>query len=387
MRRYYLLLICFLLTWSWAKASEIKPVILIQPDSGYTPANDNEARLFHGLSIYAEKEIKEEFPGTEIWTLSSVQQMANGLREFAILGDEKAADGFSSLLSNVTQADYLFYITVRIIGKQFFLGLRLDDPYAKNIGLMRKTESRSSENELMDLIDDFVKEMAYFEICPYRGDLNITINSETNNRNDNSYGTFCNNKPGTYKMWRTTKGKSSVEWSLSKIAKYKCDGNVDGTFDEEFVTHIENPCHACPSGTVGFRKSHEVVTRKSSVEKLSAISVSHVSKRTGENESFKDARARIVFRKDGTYLIEIKASSDYFNGDIHEREEVEGICETQGKDKTHQQLINIPLNVILGPFNGTPWDKQFADQGEKPVNNPEINETGTYSYSFNLSRR
>jgi hypothetical protein len=99
------------------------------------------------------------------------------------------------------------------------------------------------------------------------------------------------------------------------------------------------------------------------------------------------ARIELAFLNDSTYTIRVKAVSK--PGTMQKRTEkrAEGICDNVNtKPEIVTIKLDLPLNLILGPFSGTARDKVLAQKNTIKRVDPATDEEITINYEFNLQR-
>lgn len=340
------------------------------------------------LNAFVEDEltgkIMNEFPCADVLSVSSLRYIMTYTREAALLGNDEMGEKGMDALRRVMNADYLVYIDLNTIGSTYYLMLRLEEPQRARM-LINQTKSGSSPEQLEQLIDDFVNEMAYYEICPYLGNFTVKVHSTLEKEDQMSFEVYCNEKEQTQVVSTKTIAEITTDWSLEKNGYRQGKGEMSYTSFEEIITVNEAPCYRCSSGRMAGRTSHLTKTSTAKGDKVSTeSSFSNQPLYDGQEEVFDDVRVKIKFNKDDTYLIMVNASSANIPTTITEVEEISGSCDTGGKNESHTKFKTTSVDHIFGPFKGTPQQKNLKESGEF---SEDVNGTKKeYQFSFNLTR-
>jgi hypothetical protein len=101
-----------------------------------------------------------------------------------------------------------------------------------------------------------------------------------------------------------------------------------------------------------------------------------------------DARIRITFLDDGTYLLTVKATSEKGPMKITTEKKVDGPCTSSNENEppdTKTKSIDVPITAVFGPYKGTPEDKVLSQNEEKDVSQGK--EKTTVKIDFTLARQ
>ena len=99
-------------------------------------------------------------------------------------------------------------------------------------------------------------------------------------------------------------------------------------------------------------------------------------------EIFSDVRITLKFNQNGTYSLIANAASDNVSTTTKIVEEISGSCDTEEKNESHPYKKTIPLDIILGPFNGTPFQKTLKESGENATEDKKEKTVIKYNYEL-----
>jgi len=172
---------------------------------------------------------------------------------------------------------------------------------------------------------------------------------------------------------------STLKWNLNKTGRRQTSGTATYNFHQNETTVFDYSCYRCESGTEGAAKITETLESEARVEGLSTES-------TFEGNKVEDARVKIVFNDDGTYVLEVEATSR--TGYLKETKEkkVEGACPEEGEPSdTKNRKLDVPFKVLLGPYKGSPEDKILQQKETKDASTGK--EIVTVKIDFTLTRQ
>jgi len=215
------------------------------------------------------------------------------------------------------------------------------------------------------------------EICPFTGSVNIEVKSER----DESSSTSTTCDAGSIVTDIDIKSNSTLRWELVKESLEGASGTVTYDLKENYKTVISNPCYICKDGTKGFAKTEDTKDSEAKVEGLSNESVS-------DGAQVSDARIKITFLDDGTYLLSVKATSEKGPMKITTEKKVDGPCMGNNENEppdTKNKSIDVPFTAVFGPYKGTPQDKVLSQSEEKDVSQGK--EKASVKIDFTLTRQ
>jgi len=223
------------------------------------------------------------------------------------------------------------------------------------------------------LVDQLKKQ----EICPYMGSVNIEVSSKR--EESSSTSTPCD--AGLIVTDVEINSNSTLRWELVKEDLARTSGTVTYDLKENYKTVISNSCYVCEDGTKGFAKTTETTESEANVQGLSNESVS-------EGGQVSDARIRITFLDDGTYLLKVKATSEKGPMKITTEKKFDGPCTSSNENEppdTKNKSIDVPITAVFGPYKGTSEDKVLSQNEEKDVSQGK--EKTTVKIDFTLTRQ
>lgn len=98
------------------------------------------------------------------------------------------------------------------------------------------------------LAKDISKQLGTYEICPFKGEIDIDITSECKDNQSESYNVYCNGQDGVYKLDTKINNLSELNWKLYKTKRFQTTGYVTFNLFEETISEEQNDCYRCKSG-------------------------------------------------------------------------------------------------------------------------------------------
>lgn len=215
------------------------------------------------------------------------------------------------------------------------------------------------------------------EICPYTGTVNIEVKSDK----DESTSSSIPCDAGLISTNVEIKSNSTLRWELVKESLAGASGTVTYDLRENYETVISHSCYVCKDGMKGHANITQTKESEAEVQGLSRESVS-------DGAQVSDARIRITFLDDGTYLLTVKATSEKGTMKITTEKKVDGPCTGDNENEppdTITKSIDVPFTAVFGPYQGTPEDKILSQNEEKDVS--QGTEKTTVKIDFNLTRQ
>lgn len=237
--------------------------------------------------------------------------------------------------------------------------------------------SQMMTNETIPPVKKLIDQLKKYEICPYMGSVNIEVRSER----EESSSTSSPCDAGSIVTDVEISSNSTLRWELVKEDLARTSGTVTYDLKENYKTVISNSCYVCEDGTKGFAKTTETTESEAKVQGLSNESVS-------EGAQVSDARIRITFLDDGTYLLKVKATSEKGPMKITSEKKFDGPCTSSNENEppdTKTKSIDVPITAVFGPYKGTPEDKVLSQNEEKDVSQGK--EKSTVKIDFTLTRQ
>lgn len=361
------------------KAAPVKAFILLKSfdDTGGTRAT----AILQALDMFVVARLKKDYPCVEYFDTDGLHAIISWERQRQLLGsgDETELQNLGAALGS----KYLIVLNAEVRNNQALITAIFMD------NIKAKTLSRSFQNALYgDAAVDAAEEVANklfdvlktYEICPFKGDINIKIESTLKDKQTEEYSVYCNGLDGYYKKTTSTDNYSENEWTLYKNSFNASTGTVKFNLSEESTIDEYNPCYECSPKKQGQRSYNEKITTYASLQNLSNESES-------EGVNVDDARAYLTFLDDGTYTLRIKASSTQGEKKTIKEVTAQGICDNSNEPpKKTTNKIDEGINEIFGPFTGTAQDKVLSQKDTIKKTDPVSGEEQTITYEFNLTR-
>lgn len=221
-----------------------------------------------------------------------------------------------------------------------------------------------------------VDQLKKHEICPYTGSVNIEVKSEKEESTSSSIP--C--EAGSIVTDVEITSNSTLKWELMKEEIAMTSGSVSYDHKEKIRSVTRNSCYICKDGTKGFATITETTETEANAQGLSNESVS-------DGAQVSDARIRIAFLDDGTYMLTVKATSEKGPMKITTEKKVNGPCLNENENEppdTKTKSIDVPFTAVFGPYKGTPTDKVLSQSEEKDLSQGK--EKVTLKIDFTLTR-
>ena len=374
------LLILFISVYMLSFSQIEKPHFFVECNQALGDTSVKYAKAYARLMA---DELKDAFPCSKVNTQSDITNKLDSLRFRTLIGDfEGELPSFCDMLAH----DYWVHLKLTDYTEGRIMVVARCFKYRKvdciaDAGNIRCGNSfeelteacRSMTKRLIDMLSKY-------EICPFTGPINLTIDAEVDTTSKQGYNVYCNETDGAYRREETVYKKTHSEWQLHRKGIPHAEGTMVFNMNEHSTLTIENSCYTCPSGRQGGR----IYTRENSF-RTEGSGISNES--YYKNKKQDDTRIEIEFFDNGTYLITAKATSKPAIGDKKELEKAEGTCDNiPAKPMTLPQEITLPLRVVLGPFPGKSTDDILQQSDTVTRRNPGTNEMETIKYDFVLEK-
>jgi hypothetical protein len=330
-----------------------------------------ESKVFNGL--------KKDFPCVEISSQSTIAAILDLERMRQLLGSEERD---LSSIGEAMGSDYLVSLKVRVMQGQVLVDAFCADTRKSKV-ISRAAETVSGAAAGLDAVERVSKQLVeglkQYEICPFKGTINVTVKTERTDQKVESHAVFCNGAQGLYRLETNINNNSDVKWKLNKTGKYTTGGTVTYRLYEEMTIEEQNDCYPCPGGRQAPHMYNEKAIKRANVEGLSNESVS-------EGIQIDDARTTITFNEDGTYTIKVEAASRKGDSKKKTERKSQGSCDNDSKTDNDDKKVDVPLFEIFGPFEGTSLDKVLSESDTNVREDPTIKEKTTITFDFNLTK-
>jgi hypothetical protein len=337
--------------------------------------------------------LEKELPCFDILFRSDIQALLGNQRDRALLGNPDDA-AVEEMLRQFANFDYImvfnlscFNDKVTISGSKFS---------SRNVAKVENKYTQTGTNDNVEFIDNYAKafidDLMYSEPCPYKGTLKIDDLATETHDSISDRSIICSNLAsthGTEKFVLKEKREVIRKIELNKIKKLAAEGSYTSSMNyDKYSKYVNDDCYICSmDGTDATIKTtgdySDEITEKSQWH-ISGIA----SYKNDSDNSIKDSEVALHFDKNGTYTVEVKAVSDYGQFEASRTEKTNSTCAGQNtkKDDPVSYKVNDIFKFALGPFKGTPFDKELKESGTMNSGKTNSKEKHTITYEFNFSR-
>jgi hypothetical protein len=381
MKKYLLTIILLFITAVIKQTDAAPQKVFIKMSSYDDKGGLRAAAVVQALDISVSGRLKKDYPCLEYFDINALRAVLNWERGRQLLG---SAD--EQVLQNIGSAagcKYLIALNVKVLNDQALISVIFMD-YTKAKTLSRAFETVPYGDAANDAVEKVTKTLfdglKTYEICPFKGPVNVNIVGTTKDNQTEEYPVYCNGGDGQYRKTTTLNKYSENEWSIQKNTLYSATGNVKFNLSEELTIDEDNWCYECGPNKQGPRTYFGKLTTYADIQGLSNESESN-----GINVD--DARVEITFLDDGTYTLRVKATSTQGEKKTKKEVHAEGVCKNiNDKPETITKKLDAGINEIFGPFTGTAQDKVLSQKNTIKRINPINEEEETITYEFNLTR-
>lgn len=344
---------------------------------------DAEIKL-SAFELHIAMKLEEVYKCIKVNTSFEVKSMLKHFRDDQLLGfDQSDNKQRWDNIAGATTCKFLAAINMKVINQTAIVTLMFMDN-TKAETYFRTSVSCAFSSLDQTVYEKLTKEMLdglkEYEICPFKGSINITIVNELKDQQKEEYPVYCNSMDGYYRKTTTINNYSETEWNINKVRLQAATGNVKVNLSEETIIDEINPCFECTPEKQGARTYYEKTNTYAIVQGLSKESES-------EGVKVDDARAELTFLEDGTYTIRVKAASNKSQKKTTKEIKAQGVC--QNINEPIRPVINsidLPLNELFGPFKGNAQDKVLSQRGSFEKEDPNTKQKETVTFEFNLVR-
>jgi len=346
---------------------------------------DSSGKLTEAYLNNFEKQVtnllQEKYPCVEISNSSKVRAILDLEREKELKGASDQ-ETFQELAQSLN-CKYLIVFKVSVFkNTASILSFCMD--MKKVHTLVRIFQNIQFGKESLDVTDKIskgiVNGLKIYEICPFKGTIDITIISDKDTTITETYSVYCNNSDQTYRKEEVISEHTESTWNLEKKNLNWTDGDMHFHDEEYYDLTEENGCYKCKSGREGGRTYK--VKKSYTVE---GSGISHESVRDGEKQL--DTRSELIFYNDSTYSLHVQGTSKPSNANEKNVISAEGTCDNiSPQNKIIKKEVTVPLNLILGPFKGCALDKKLSQKNTIKTIDPNTKEKETITYEFNLKK-
>jgi hypothetical protein len=383
MKRKYLFL-CILLLINFSASFAQKTKFYIRPELVGARGKEVESAIGLFASIFYDQAI-DKYPCVVVTTKADVIDMLGHEKQKQLLGSSTG----DNELHNALGCDFLITLEIGIlIGDKFSVTAVLIPQRTKpNIPTIRASAYSDYNENSFPQIEANLKEVSQkllnglkkYEICPFKGDINVKIVTTQKDTQQEEHQVYCNTIYGYYKKTVTIDNYSENDWTIKKVGRETANGTVQFNLSEELTIDEINPCYECSPTKQGQRTYYEKTTTYADIPKSSTGS-------DGSGIILDSARVILNFLDDGTYTVRIKAASKQGNKKTIKEVTAQGVCDNSNEPpKKTTNKIDEGLYELLGPFTGTAQDKVLS-QKDTITKTTDSGEEQTITYEFNLTR-
>lgn len=382
--RNFIIYIVLALNFSFSFAQTTK--FYIRPELVGIRGKEVEGAIGLFASIFSGQ-AEKIYPCVVVTTKADVSAMLGHEREKQLLG----ASAGDNQLHEALGCDFLISLEIGIlVGNKFSVtAVLIPQRTTPTIPIIRASaysdynENSFAQNEanLKEVSKKILDGLKKYEICPFKGEINIKIVSSKKDTQKEEYPVYCNSTEAYYKKTIAIDNYSENDWKITKVGRQTANGTVQFNLSEETTIDEQNPCYECGPTKQGNRTYYEKTTTYADIKRSSMGG-------DGSGIIVDSARVILTFLDDGTYTIRIKAVSK--QGEMKTIKEVkaQGVCDNLNEPpKKTTNKIDEGLYELLGPFTGTSQDNNLTQRDTITRTNPVSGEEETITYDFNLIRK
>ena len=342
-------------------------------------SSETEAGVFEQ---WVEGALFKEFPCATVLSATDEKTLIQYNRQLSLLGNNEAADQIMEGLG--TDRTFVVQLTVAryktyFMFKALCIGSKLKESISYDV---RQLPVDYSDTEIMNLIysmrDKLVKNLSYAEPCAYKGEINLISNEVSESKDSTNSLTKCDGYIGSKMRVDKSKTETNAEWKFNKISRIAATGTVKWHIVSAGNKVDSTDCYLCKSGKLAYRRS-ELITE-------SEFNGSGVPKDVKvEGKEYFRISTILTFKEDSTFFIALHGSAGFAEGDVKTREKING-CDKTDLTNLTKAYKSVDLSVTLGPFKGSPMDKELHAEGVMERKN-SISTSGTFRYNFTLRRK
>lgn len=344
-----------------------------------------DSALTRSMSVNLENslvsDLKKEFPCLEVTTQDKIHAKLNQLRQMALLGSE--ANYTIEDVGKSFNYDYMFSInTTQAAGDLFRIEIRCykkKEVYSFEWANVN-TSPDSYPADCEQLSTSLMERLKRFELCAFRGNVTLTIETERDTTVKASYMVYCDGMDRQFSSEEVTQSRTKTIWTLKKTNTEHAEGDVSIFMYEEKSYEEDNPCYRCQSGREGGRTYKNKSTFNVDSEGISTESIF-------EGKPHADARIKLYFEENSTYNITVNATSKTFTDDESWEMEAVGTCDNIPRESTTKNREeDVFTNQTFYSFPGKSTDLYLIQNDTKSWIDPVTHERTTITIDFNLSK-
>lgn len=373
MKKFVCTIVILILAMEFLMAARPKVFIVSKSKSDLVDAKT----VCQALETEFFKEFTQTFPCVDIMDDGSLSEIIRWQRMKQLLGT-----GSDEELQNIAGAigsDYLVSFTVDMMGSQMVMNASFLD--SRKAEILANSQASGGVGQASanakKLAEELTKQLEEYEICAFTGPLTIEVKSKLEDTKTDYTSAPCGSGDRVT-ITTTQETNSTLKWELNKYSRSGASGTANYDLKEKMTIISDFSCYKCKNGDQGPVKITEINESEAKVEGISDESVS-------EGKQVDDCRIKLVFLDDGTYTVLVKATSKEGNMKVSKEKKVEGMCESESEPKdTKNKKIDVPVNAVFGPYQGSIKDKTLHQKETKDVSAGK--ETTTVTIDFTLNR-
>lgn len=326
-------------------------------------------------------DLNKDFPCLEVIKQEQIYGKLNKLREMALSGVSSSYT--IEDVGKTYNTDYMFSLKTTQATSDM-LRVEVLCYHKKQVSAFEWANTITSPNtyivDCQQLSRDLMERLKRFEICFFRGDVTLTVETERDTTIVNEYMVYCEGFDRQFKNTEKFESRSKTVWKLKKTNTEHAEGDVTIFMYEEKSVDEENPCYRCQSGREGGRTYKYKSTFNVDSEGISTESIF-------DGQPHADARIKLYFEDNGTFNMTINATSRVFSDEEKFEVEAIGTCDNIPREsKTQNREVNVFANQSFYSFPGKSTDLTLINSNSKSWIDPVTGEKTTVTIEFNLSK-
>lgn len=327
-------------------------------------------------------DLKKEFPCLEVITREQITNKLKYLREMALLGNPA-----SYTIEDVGKSyntDYMFILKTTQATSDM-LRLEVLCYHKKEVAAFEWANAFSSPDSYSEdcesLSKALMERLKRFELCYFRGDVTLTVETERDTAVISEYMVYCDGFDRQFRKKENFESRTKTVWKLKKTNTEHAEGDVTIFMYEEKSIEEDNPCYKCQSGREGGRSYKYNSTFNVDSEGISTESIF-------DGKPHADARIKLYFEDNGTFNITINATSKLFTDKENVEIEATGTCDNIPREtRTENRDVNVFTNQTFYSFPGKSTDLSLSNSEIKSWIDPVTREKTTVTIEINLSKQ
>lgn len=378
MKKLATLLIFYLIILSSVYCQKTTVLFVHERSGDSALLNDISKRLETSLI----QDLSKDFPCLEVITQEQIHEKLNKLREMALLG---VSSSYSiEDVGKTYNTDYMFSLKATQASSDM-IRVEVLCYHKKQVSAFEWANTVTSPDtyntDCRQLSKDLMERLKRHELCFFRGEVILTVETERDTSIVNEYMVYCEGFDRQYRNTERYESRTKTVWNLRKTNTEHAEGDVTIFMYEEKSIEEENPCYKCQSGREGGRTYKYKSSFNVDSEGISTESIF-------DGKPHADARIKLYFEDNGTFNITINATSRNFSDEEKLEVEAIGTCDNIPREsKTQNREVNVFANQSFYSFPGKSTDLTLVNSNSKSWIDPVTGEKTTVIIEFNLSKQ